>query len=90
MLHSIAADTLTAVEGNRTRTSRMLTEGKQLEAVIGDVSRIAEQFTEQVMRAGEEMDQNKHDLHQISDDARRLSENTEGLSMIVKRFKLAK
>lgn len=90
VLHSIAADTLTAVEGNRSSASHMLAEGEQLEAVIGDVSRIAEQFTEQVTRTVGEMDQNKHDLHQMSDDARRLSENTEGLSMIVKRFKLAK
>ncbi|OES44624.1 methyl-accepting chemotaxis protein [Domibacillus iocasae] len=89
-LHSIAADTLAAVESNRASASRILKDGEQLEAVIHDVSQIAEQFTEQVMRTVGEMDQNKYDLHQMSNDAQRLSKDTEGLSMIVKRFKLAK
>ncbi|WP_046173491.1 methyl-accepting chemotaxis protein [Domibacillus indicus] len=89
-LTSAASETLSAVEGNRASAAQLLSEGEQLEAVIHDVNKIAEQFTEQVARTVAVMDQNKHDLHEISDHAQRLSEDTDGLNRIVKRFKLAK
>ena len=89
-LTTMASETLAAVENNRTSASRILKEGEQLEAVIHDINQIAEQFMEQVTRTVGEMDQNKHDLHQMSEGAQRLSKDTEGLSMMAKRFKLVK
>ncbi|MET1029774.1 methyl-accepting chemotaxis protein [Domibacillus tundrae] len=89
-LNTIASDTLSAARSNRTYATRILQDGEQLETVIHDVNHIAERFTEQVARTVGEMDQNKHSVHQMSEDARRLSADTEGLSMIAKRFKLAK
>lgn len=77
-----------AVVSNSAFADRLTKDGEQLEEIIEDINKIAENFTEQVVTTVSNMDEQIEGIQQLAEDAELLKNQAKVLSRTVNKFKL--
>lgn len=73
---------------NREHARLLVQDGSELQTIMENITGIAEQFTESMSSTAASMDQQAMGVQQLAKEARILTEQSQQLSKIVKRFKI--
>lgn len=86
-LNDTSIQTKDAIENNSRHADNLIRDGEQLEAIIEEVTSIAEDFTDQVASTVAGMDEQVDGINSLATDAANLTKQANLLNHIVKRFK---
>jgi methyl-accepting chemotaxis protein len=88
-LNQASEQTKEAVLANHQSSDLLMKDGEQLEKIIAEINNIAEHFTDQVIETVRSMNEQANVVHQLAAEATELSDHSQMLSRIVKRFKVS-
>ncbi|MBE3571145.1 MAG: methyl-accepting chemotaxis protein, partial [Bacillales bacterium] len=88
-LNQASEQTKEAVLANHQSFDLFIKDGEQLEKIISEINDIAEHFTDQVIETVQSMNEQANGVHQLAAEATELSDHSQMLSRIVKRFKVS-
>lgn len=76
------------VLSNKEHSHLLLQDSREVQDIMDGVTTIAEQFTDSMVSAAASMDQQSSGVQQLANEANSLSEQSEKLAQIVKRFRV--
>ncbi|MEB1808021.1 MAG: methyl-accepting chemotaxis protein [Bacillaceae bacterium] len=88
-LNYSANHTKNSVIKNERSSIQLNQEGEELEVIIDEITKIAEQFTDQVIETVQSLNEQTERLQFLANEATELSDQSQGLNRIVKRFKIS-